>query len=62
MVDVKGKELAIGDHVVFIYGANSRPVLRTGRVTNIASSNMECSVDGKPHIYTRRVMKIPKEV
>lgn len=58
MKDCKGQELKVGDYVAFVYGASRDPLMRTGHITKISPSGRECSVDGKPHVYSRRVLKL----
>jgi len=53
MKDCKGKELQIGDEVVYVHGKNSDARLRTGKVTKFYKGRFdreECSVDGNSHI------------
>ena len=61
MQDCKGKELNIGDYVVFIRGKNNTCLLDTGHITNIYKNRYgeyECSIGSQAHIYECRVMKL----
>lgn len=61
MKDCKGKELNIGDYVVFIRSKNNTCSLDTGYITNIYKNRYgkyECSVESQSHIYEYRVLKI----
>ena len=61
MTDCKGKELNVGDEVVFIRGKNSFASLDTGNITKFYKSRYgedECSVGGQSHILSFRIMKL----
>ena len=61
MVDCKGKELHIGDEVVYIKGKNSLSELEIGRITKFYKNNRnedECSVGSQSHLLSFRVFKI----
>lgn len=58
MFDCKGNELHVGDHVVYVRGANTTARLETGHITKIYANDYECSVDGYAHVYNFRVMKL----
>ena len=61
MKDCKGKELNIGDEVVFIRGKNSGASLDTGIVTKFYKNRFdydECSVGNQSHILSKRIMKL----
>lgn len=61
MKDCKGKDLMIGDSVVYVHGKNSDAHLETGTVTKFYKghfSDDECSVDGTAHIKSSRIMKL----
>lgn len=61
MTDCKGKELQIGDEVVYVHGKNSDARLRTGKITKFYKGRFdreECSVDSATHILSFRVMKL----
>lgn len=60
MHDINGSELHIGDKVAYIYGKNTDCRLAIGNITNIYQkkygTSYECSVDGNPHILSKRVL------
>lgn len=61
MTDCKGKELQIGDEVVYVHGKNSDACLKTGKVTKFYKNRYnqdECSVDSASHILSFRIMKL----
>lgn len=61
MVDCKGKELHIGDEVVYIKGKNSLSELETGRITKFYKNRYgedECSVGSQSHLLGFRVMRL----
>lgn len=61
MTDCKGRELKIGDEVVFIRGKNSFASLDTGKITKFYKNRYnedECSVGNQSHILGFRVMKL----
>ena len=61
MKDCKGKELNIGDEVVFIRGKNSGASLDTGVITKFYKNRFdsdECSVGSQAHILSWRIMKL----
>ena len=58
MKDCTGNVLNIGDRVVFISGSTSDPRLAIGNVSKIYTNDKECSVDGKSHIYRKRIIKV----
>lgn len=61
MVDCKGKELQVGDEVVYIKGKNSLAKLETGRITKFYKNHRnedECSVGSQSHLLSFRVFKI----
>ena len=63
MKDCKGRELQIGDEVVFIRGKNRDAVLDTGKITKFYKNHYnkdECSVGSQSHIWGSRVMKLEK--
>lgn len=61
MKDCKGKELNIGDEVVFIHRKNSKAGLDTGKITKFYKNHYgedECSVGRQSHILSFRIMKL----
>lgn len=63
MTDCKGKELNIGDEVVFIRGKNSFASLDTGNITKFYKNRYgedECSVGNQSHILSFRIMKLER--
>lgn len=61
MTDCKGKELNIGDKVVFIRGKNSLASLDIGNITKFYKNHYgedECSVGNQSHILSFRIMKL----
>lgn len=58
MKDFEGKDLKVGDEVIFIYGANGTKSLRRGKISKIYANDEECSVDGCAHIAYFRISKI----
>ena len=63
MRDCKGKELSVGDRVVFIRGKNSSASLDTGNITKFYKNcygEDECSVGSQSHILSFRIMKLEK--
>lgn len=61
MVDCKGRELQIGDEVVFVRGKNSFASLDTGKITKFYKNHHnedECSVGSQSHILESRIMKL----
>ena len=58
MNDFLGKEISVGDEVVFVNDANRNPGLRKGFVRKIYTNDKECTVDNKSHVFSRRIMKI----
>lgn len=65
MHDINGNELHIGDKVAYISGKNIDCRLAIGNITNIYqkknSASYECSVNGHPHILSKRVLLLSKE-
>lgn len=60
MKDFLGNELKVGDNVVFIASANDSPRLETGTVDKIYANDKECTVTGRSHVYSSRLMKLDK--
>lgn len=58
MKDFLGNALQVGDEVVFVADANSSPSLSKGKVTKIYTNDKECSVSGRSHVYSNRIMKL----
>lgn len=61
MTDCKGKELSIGDEVVFICGKNSFASLDIGNITKFYKNRYgedECSVGSQSHILSRMIMRL----
>lgn len=61
MIDCKGKELHIGDEVVYIKGKNSLSELETGKITKFYKNRHgedECSVGSQSHLLSFRVMRL----
>ena len=60
MKDCKGRELQVGDTVVYVKGKNTTASLATGKVTKFYKGYYaeECSVDSQSHITSERVMKL----
>lgn len=61
MVDCKGKELQVGDEVVYIKGKNVLSKLETGRITKFYKNRYgedECSVGSQSHLLSFRVMRL----
>lgn len=61
MKDIKGTPLKVGDTVAFIENANSSPTLSIGKITSIYKKGDSCSVDGHPHVYEHRILKLQAE-
>ncbi len=51
MVDAYGRDVHIGDKVVYVYKTN----IKVGTISRIYDNDKECSVDGHAHIYTDRI-------
>lgn len=65
MKDIKGIDVTVNDHVVYVVNAQRSPALATGVVTSIYTDDKACSVkrDGVPcqtdsHVKAYRIMKI----
>lgn len=58
MKDCKGNELKVGDKVVFVRGRKTDISLEVGYVSKIYPHGEACSVDNRPHITSRKIMKI----
>ena len=54
MKDVLGKELHVGDNVVYVVGSKLHP----GVIKKIFGEK-ECTVNSTPHVYPSRIAKIP---
>lgn len=67
MKDALGKELQVGDKVVFVYGANANSRLMIGTVNKIYVTKSynheeECTVNASAHVRSFRVMKLDEEL
>lgn len=61
MKDCKGRELSVGDEVVYVHGKNNDGYLNTGKITKFykgAFNREECSVGSATHISSNRIMRL----
>lgn len=61
MLDCNGKELNIGDKVVYVHSKNSDACLVIGYITKFYknySGKDECTVGSTTHILSKRIMKL----
>lgn len=61
MKDIKGQTIHVGDKVAYVARANSYPKMAIGTVKCIYKSDDACTVDTSPHIYSFRLLKLPKD-
>lgn len=62
MKDFEGKDLKVGDEVIFIYGANVDKRLSRGKISKIYANDEECSVNGCSHIKSFRLYKVKQPI
>lgn len=62
MKDFEGKDLKVGDEVIFIYGANVDKRLSRGKISKIYANDEECSVNGCSHIKSFRIYKVENSI
>ena len=64
MKDFMGKELKVGDNVVFVENVNKFSNLSKGTVKKFYSGHFgedECTVNSKSHVTSSRIMKLEEE-